>query len=76
MHLCQKGCPTWRGGEARVGGRATQEEATANNSLNLHLEQEVLLGSFSPFLMMTIRLFGEEKPAIMLIKNYTIFQTF
>ena len=50
-----------------------QQQATAVRSLNLHLDQEVLLGSFSPFLMMTIILFWEKKPAVTVIKNFTIF---
>lgn len=76
MHPCQKGCPTW-GDRGRGLGeglyKRKQQQGTAVRSLTLHLEQEVLLGSFSSFLMMTIILFWEEKPALTVIKNFTIF---
>lgn len=87
MHPCQNGCLTWGHGERGDMGvrgcglweglyKRKQQLATAVWSLNLHLKQEVLLSSFPRFLMMTILLFQEEKPAVTLIKNFTIFQTF
>lgn len=68
MHSYQDGCLTWS-----LGGRAVQQPPVAVWSQNLNLEQDVLLGHFSPFLILTVGLFGDRIPSVTLIKNSVIF---
>lgn len=65
--------PGWMSYMGFSGGRAVQQPPVAVWSQNLNLKQDVLLGHFSPFLILTVGLFGDGIPSVTLIKNSVIF---